>query len=190
MTDPMKPLFDALREIKGKPLTEADVLRFNVALDAAPLVQPEVIAEKPVYLGNTIDHLEVEEGRVPSAYQDHLGFWTIGIGRLIDKRKGGRLTNAEINLLLSNDIAEKAADMQGWPAWEKVKDDPVRATALLSMCFQLGAAGLAKFTGSLPLIAAGKWSQAADALLQSLWARQTPARAKRVTDMIRTGKMP
>lgn len=25
---------------------------------------------------------------VPHAYQDHLGYWTIGVGRLIDKRKG------------------------------------------------------------------------------------------------------
>jgi lysozyme len=28
-----------------------------------------------------------DEGRVRHAYQDHLGFWTIGVGRLIDQRK-------------------------------------------------------------------------------------------------------
>lgn len=30
--------------------------------------------------------LETDEGRVPHAYQDHLGYWTIGVGHLVDKR--------------------------------------------------------------------------------------------------------
>lgn len=33
--------------------------------------------------------LTSDEGRVPHAYQDHLGYWTIGVGHLIDRRKGG-----------------------------------------------------------------------------------------------------
>ena len=36
--------------------------------------------------------LRREEGSRPHAYQDHLGFWTIGVGRLIDVRKGGGLS--------------------------------------------------------------------------------------------------
>src|SRR3546814_8754747 len=74
-----------------------------------------------------------EEGRIPHAYQDSLGYWTIGVGRLIDKRKGGRLTNVEIDMLLANDIVDKIAEISDWPAWQAVKADPVRATALLSM---------------------------------------------------------
>jgi lysozyme len=136
-----------------------------------------------------VKHLRFEEGVVPNAYQDHLGFWTIGVGRLIDKRKGGRLTNAEIDMLLANDIAEKAASMAGWPAWERVKGDPVRATALLSMCFQLGTQGLAGFKNTLALIAAGRFPEAATNMLASKWAEQTPARAKRVAAMLRTGKV-
>ena len=31
--------------------------------------------------------LERDEGRVRHAYQDHLGYWTIGVGRLIDARR-------------------------------------------------------------------------------------------------------
>src|SRR3546814_15181122 len=45
-------------------------------------------------------HLNREEGRIPHAYPDSLGYWTIGVGRLIDKRKGGRLTNVETDMLL------------------------------------------------------------------------------------------
>jgi lysozyme len=48
--------------------------------------------------------LEDEEGRVPHAYPDSLGYWTIGVGRLIDRRKGGGLSDDEIDYLLANDI--------------------------------------------------------------------------------------
>jgi lysozyme len=36
-----------------------------------------------------IAHLRREEGEVLHVYKDHLGYLTIGVGRLIDKRKGG-----------------------------------------------------------------------------------------------------
>ena len=133
-------------------------------------------------------HLEAEEGRVPYAYKDSVGLWTIGVGRLIDKTKGGRLTDAEIDFLLANDIREKAAAIKDWPAWQRVKDDPVRATALLSMAFQLGVDGLAAFKNSLAAIANGAWATAAANLRASKWATQTPNRAKRVIAMIETGR--
>lgn len=132
-------------------------------------------------------HLNREEGRVKHAYQDHLGYWTIGVGRLIDRRKGGGLTDDEMDYLLANDIRKFANAMKDWPAWKAVEDDPVRATALLSMCFQMGIAGLAGFKNSLALVAQKRWDEAAANFRKSLWAKQTPERAKRVTDMIETG---
>lgn len=131
--------------------------------------------------------LERDEGRVPHAYQDHLGYWTIGIGRLVDKRKGGRLRDDEIDYLLANDIREAIADIADLPAWQAVKNDPVRARALLNMRFQLGGAGLRGFVNSLRFIAAKDWGRAADNLRQSKWFQQTPARAARVIRMIETG---
>ena len=55
--------------------------------------------------------LKKEEGVVKHAYQDHLGYWTIGVGRLIDKRKGGGLSDEEIDYLLGNDIEKKIAEV-------------------------------------------------------------------------------
>lgn len=142
-----------------------------------------------IITGLTAD-LRRDEGVEPSAYQDHLGFWTIGVGRLIDKRKGGRLTDEEIDYLLANDIRACIADVDELPAWQAVKDDPVRARALLNMRFQLGATGLRGFKNSLARIAAKQWAAAGAALRQSKWYTQTPKRAERVIRMFETGVAP
>jgi len=203
MTDPRKPIFDAAKAAGAKFVTQTDVKVLNDTLDRlGTRSEPEPAKPGKKTLANPADanptsvphfavmaeHLENEEGRVRHAYQDHLGYWTIGIGRLIDKRKGGRLTDAEIDFLLANDIREKIEAIEDWPAWQAVKDDPYRATALLSMAFQMGVEGLAGFKNSLRLVADRQWAAAASNMMESLWARQTPARAKRVTQMIATGR--
>lgn len=181
--------------IDGKPgdLTFAAVL---AELKKAPAPVATVAGDEIERLATV--HLRREEGVIPYAYQDHLTFWTIGVGRLIDKRRGGRLTDAEINLLLANDIASKRAQLASDPdtaaAWARVMGDPVRAVALLSMGFQMGVgasgkddAGLSGFDASLALIAAGRYADAAASMLKSVWAKQTPERAQRVASMLKTG---
>lgn len=191
MTD--AALFNVIRAIKGSNLTQADVDAVNAALRPA-----EPRADRIDALA--IEHLRLEESTILSAYQDHLGYWTIGTGRLIDKRRGGGISNAENDLLLSNDIAKVRAQLASDPdtaaAWQRVKDDPVRAVALISMGFQMGVgapgkddAGLSGFDTTLGHIAAGRFAEAAASARKSAWAKQTPARAKRVTAMLETGKM-
>lgn len=134
-----------------------------------------------------IAELRRDEGVRSSAYQDHLGYWTIGVGRLIDKRRGGGLTDDEIDYLLRNDIAKVQAGLDAnLPWWRNL--EPVRQRALQNMCFQLGLGGLLKFRNSLRYIEAGDWERAASNLKQSLWAKQTPERAERVIEMFRTGE--
>jgi lysozyme len=181
-------LFDFVRELAGGHLTQAQVDKLNQILTEAQV--PIVVTGSTVPHFHTIAaHLEREEGRVDHVYKDSEGWWTIGVGRLVDSRKGGHLSNEEIDMLLTNDIQSHMRDIETWPAWQAVKDDPVRATALLSMAFQMGADNLAEFKNSLRLIADKQWAAAADALMKSLWARQTTGRAQRVTQMIATGVM-
>ena len=128
-----------------------------------------------------------DEGTVLSAYQDHLGWWTIGTGRLIDKRKGGGITQAEAASLLRNDIAKVRAQLDAkLPWWRDLS--PVRQRALQNMAFQLGIAGLLGFANSLAAVKAGDWARAAASLRQSKWRRQTPERAERIIRMIETGE--
>jgi lysozyme len=133
-----------------------------------------------------VRQLKGDEGVVPHAYQDHLGFWTIGVGRLIDKRKGGSLRPDEISYLLNNDIDDRINELNRRLPWFQNLDD-ARKGVLVNMSFQMGVDGLMGFKNTLKLVEQGKYENAAHAMLQSLWAKQTPERAKRMSEQMRTG---
>ncbi|UCR75307.1 lysozyme R [Alcaligenes phage vB_Af_QDWS535] len=130
--------------------------------------------------------LRRDEGVVPYAYQDSLGYWTIGVGRLIDKRKGGRLTDTEMDYLLGNDIMEKEAELdKALPWWRNMT--PARQRVLLNMCFNLGLTKLLGFKNTLKAMESGDYQKAAAGMLDSLWARQVGQRAQRLATMMRNG---
>jgi len=62
-----------------------------------------------------------------------------------------------------------------------------RRDILYSMAYQMGVAGLAGFTNTLGMIARGDFAGAAGGMLNSLWARQTPDRARRHAEVMRSG---
>jgi lysozyme len=130
--------------------------------------------------------LRRDEGEVLHAYQDHLGFWTIGIGRLIDERKGGRISSVESANMLANDIADKMAELDRRLPWYR-QLDPVRQGAIVNMAFQLGVDGLLGFTNTLGLIRQGRYPEASVQMLKSKWASQTPERALRMSKQIKEG---
>ena len=123
-----------------------------------------------------------DEGIRYSAYQDIYGYWTIGVGRLIDSRKQGKLSPDEVLYLLTNDLEHCIADIQG-EVWYQVCND-TQKRGLLDMRFQLGSEGIQTFKTSLGLIAARKFAEAGINLRKSLWYRQTPERAERVIKRI------
>lgn len=133
-----------------------------------------------------VAQLRRDEGEVLYAYQDHLGYWTLGVGRLIDQRRGGGITTEESAYLLGNDIARRAAELdRRIPWWRNLND--ARQGVLLNMAFQLGVDGLMGFKNTLAMIQSGDYAGAADGMLHSLWASQTPARAQRLSAQMRTG---
>lgn len=136
---------------------------------------------------NIIDQLRRDEGEVLHAYADHLGFQTLGVGRLIDKRRGGGISADESAMLLRNDVARVAAELDRRIPWWRGLNVP-RQGALMNMGFQLGVAGLLGFRTSLGLIEAGEYEAAAAQMLRSKWATQTPARARRVAEQMRSGR--
>lgn len=133
--------------------------------------------------------LGLHEGRVPHCYVDSLGYYTIGVGHLIDKRRGGRLPEHIIDLLLDHDIEEKWKEVCNSLPW--VADlDPVRKHVLLDMAFNLGVAGLLGFKNTLAAVKEKRWDDAAHGMLASKWSKQVGYRSLRLADMMRSGKWP
>jgi lysozyme len=130
--------------------------------------------------------LKRDEGEVLHAYQDHLGYWTIGIGILIDQRKGGELRPEESEFIFRNRLKLFDAELSRRLPWIS-RLDPARRGVLLNMCFQMGITGLLGFKNTLALVEAGKYQDAAVNMLKSKWAGQTPARANRLSLQMASG---
>jgi lysozyme len=127
-----------------------------------------------------------EEGEILHAYRDQLGYLTIGVGRLIDARKGGGISRGESRGLLMNDITRRTSVAQQYPWFAAL--DTVRQAVVVGMIFQLGEVGFAGFKNTIKDIVAGQFDSAATRMLQSRWAEQTPERAARMAAMMRTGE--
>jgi lysozyme len=132
--------------------------------------------------------LDTDEGVIPYAYLDSLGYLTIARGILIDKRKGGKLFPEEIAFINRNRLGMLLDGVVNEPWYPAVSDEPVRLAGILNMQFQLGPQSDEEFVNSFRYIAARDWTRAAANLRKSLWARQTPKRAERVIRMIETGR--
>lgn len=128
--------------------------------------------------------LEQEEGRVSHAYQDHKGYWTIGVGHLVDAGKGGVIPDHIINALLEWDIHAAARDLdRNKPFWRGLPENV--ANALVLMCFQLGWPSMSGFKKMWAALEDGDYKTAAREALDSKWGKtDTPARAGRVARMM------
>lgn len=145
------------------------------------------LSNNPNWKSKAIEQIRRHEGEVLHAYTDSLGMLTIGVGRLIDKRKGGGISKEESEFLLSNDINTRIAALEKRLPWFDQLDD-VRKAVLLNMSFQLGIAGLMQFTKTLTHVQNGEYDLAADGMLKSKWATQTPKRAQEMSNQMRTGQ--
>ena len=131
-----------------------------------------------------ISELRRDEGVVAHAYQDSLGYWTIGVGHLIDKRKGGKIPDVIIDMLLRYDIDEKIAELNEKLPWWGFLDEPSQRV-IVNMAFNLGVEGLLEFKKFMDALKDGDRDRAASEMLSSKWAEQVGARATRLATIIR-----
>lgn len=128
-----------------------------------------------------------DEGFRSSVYQDSLGYWTIGIGRMVDARKGGGITREEAIYLLTNDLERTDAELdRAYPWWRQMSEP--RQRVLRNMCFNMGLATLSGFKNTLAAMKAGNYRKAAAGMLASKWAKQVKGRAVRLAKIMETGK--
>lgn len=133
-----------------------------------------------------LSDLKNDEGIVLYAYPDSEGYTSIGIGRLIDQRRGGGITENEALYLAKNDIFKVTGALDVALPWWRTMSEP-RQRALANMAFNLGVKGLMGFRKALAALQDGDYAKAADEFLDSTWRKQVGDRAVRITDMIRGG---
>lgn len=122
------------------------------------------------------------EGVRLKVYSDSVGVPTIGVGRNL-RDKG--ITHAEAMVLLEHDIDECVRDCHTFSWFDGL--DSVRQRVIVNMRFQLGAFGVRKFKNTLAAVARGDYESAANGMLKSLWAKQTPSRVVELAGMMRSG---
>lgn len=130
-----------------------------------------------------LSQLKEDEGLNLKPYQDTVGKLTIGYGHNLTDN-GISLDMAE--QLLQDDISIATRSLTSKFPWVD-KLDNVRQNVLINMCFNMGIKTLSTFTEFLALVEAGKYEEAAEDVLRTLWSRQVGNRARRLSVQLRDG---
>lgn len=131
-------------------------------------------------------HLAAEESEVLHAYTDSEGYTTIGVGRMIDLRKKGGISQDESRYLLRNDIRKFQSECERFFDWYHDLDE-VRRQVIVCMAFQLGTVGVAEFAKMISAIQRGDYQAAGDEMERSAWHVQTKERCERMAAVMRSG---
>ena len=127
---------------------------------------------------NSIKH---HEGFRSKVYKCSLGFDTIGYGSAI---KDLVLDEDIASLILERKVDKLVKELDKKFAW--YGDLPEEARDVVTeMCYQLGVTGFSKFKKTISYLKDGEWADCAYEMLDSLWARQTPQRAKELSNRIK-----
>ena len=132
------------------------------------------------------DFLEREEGFRARPYRCTAGALTVGFGTNL----AAGITRSQAAALMMLEIEEDILPVlrKNLPWFDTLNE--VRQTVLISMAYQMGVKGLLGFNATLSYISQGNYAAAATQMLSSKWARQTPNRARRQAEMMRTGEWP
>jgi lysozyme len=145
------------------------------------------------------DLITKHEGRKSRPYHCPAGALTIGVGHNCDSNplppdiaahleKCGSITDDMIDRLLEKDVRAAVADCHVlFPGFDEFTE--ARKMALVDFLFQLGFHRARTFAHAIAAINTGRWEDAAKEMRNSAWAKQTPERAGRITDMIETGEI-
>ena len=133
------------------------------------------------------DHLRTEEGYRDTIYLDTRGFKTIGIGHLVKPSdnfvQGKRYSRKQLEKVFDYDVQIAVKD-----AYNLCKDLDINEEAILiiaHMTFQLGKPKTAKFKKMFEALGKKDYISAGLEMQASLWAKQTPNRAMRLSEQMK-----
>lgn len=111
-----------------------------------------------------------------------IGKPTIGYGRLLCAPGG--ISTQEATAMFGADWTRAEAEARTLTCYSRL--NAVRQGVLTEMVFQLGLDGVREFAKMLECLNRNDYGGAADEMLASRWATQTPERAQRLADLMRS----
>ena len=121
-----------------------------------------------------IEDIKLEEGFSGTVYRCTEGFDTVGYGSRMP------ITKEEAELLLEYRLKAMKAQLTGYLYDIDIKDEAW--DILFNMAYQLGVKGVLNFKNMIKALKDNDYKEASIQMLDSLWAKQTPNRAKRLSD--------
>jgi lysozyme len=148
---------------------------------------------------HVIEQLQFDEGYCKNTYNCSEGKLTVGYGYNLEsnelqlpvpqiakiKREG--LPQVEAYQMLLEIVDKRSKTLHDALPWLS-KLSPARRAVLLNMSYQLGVPGLLKFSRTLAAAQRGDYATCSVYMLESKWAKQTPARAKRLAAQMHKGE--
>ena len=128
-----------------------------------------------------IDNIKKSEGFRSTVYKCTAGHDTIGYGFAI---KDLVLTEHIATRILNAKLVElKLRVQQKFPFISDLPDEV--QNVVIEMCYQMGVSGFSKFKKTISLLESKEFLSASKEMLDSRWAKQTPNRAKKLSDIVK-----
>ena len=132
-------------------------------------------------MNDLLERIKEHEGFREKVYKCTEGFDTIGYGFAIKDLELDKDLAEEILLRKVEKLISRVRKRFDW------LDSVPREVqgVIVEMSYQMGVSGVSKFKKALHAMQMFQWKLAASELLDSRWAKQTPNRAKELSDIIR-----
>ena len=135
-------------------------------------------------MNELLNRIKEHEGFRSRVYKCTEGYDTIGYGFAI---KDLYLSEGISELILKEKVTNLRLRIEKKFDWFNEVPREVQEV-LLEMSYQMGVSGVSKFKNALKHMRNGEWNKAADEMLLSRWYKQTPKRAKELSEIIRALK--
>lgn len=147
---------------------------------------------------------EEDEGFSSTPYLCSEGFVTVGFGQKLHNSKGMNpkdfpvvMSRPVAKLMMSEELEERydrliltmSKDVNKPIGWFLYELDDIRQAVLVCMTYQMGVDGVMKFKKMLGALYRLNYPVAAEQMLDSSWAFQTPERASRYASMMTTARL-
>ena len=136
------------------------------------------------------EEIKLHEGFVPRTYADSLGKKTIGYGHLCVEPEqwddDKEYTKEELNVVFEKDFNEALKNAEHLIGERSIND--TAKEVIIEMVFQLGIGGVGKFKKMWSALDNEDYGEASFQMMDSLWAKQTPNRAEKLSQKMRSAK--